>query len=95
MSKVKTVLIGIAIAISVFGVIGCICSDDYKYEVINAHTENEAYRAFCSEGLIDGNHLYTINKADSNEDGLCTAYVLTVEHGSYEDHYYYYVEDFA
>ena len=90
MSKVKTVLIGIAIAISVITV-GLIDGSDYTHEV-NAQTENEAYKAFCSEGLIDGKHLYSIDKFDVNEDGICTTYKLTVKYGSCEKDYYYDVE---
>lgn len=90
MSKVKTILIGMAVAIAVIGV-GFIGGDDYVHEV-NAQTENEAYRAFCSVGLIDGNHLYSIDKFNVNEKGVCTTYKLTVKDGSYERDYYYDVE---
>ncbi len=86
--KVIKTLIGIAIAITVFCVMGAMGNDEYV-DSVNDQTQTEAYKSFVKDGLIDGSCDYTITKYAVDNDGIAKSYCLELEkRGGIERHYY-------
>lgn len=88
MKKVICAFMGIAIAISVFGVLGTLGNDEY-IQSVNSQTQTEAYKSFVKDGLIDGSCDYAITKYAVDNEGIAKTYCLELKKkGGNEQHFY-------